>query len=147
LILPLSSIPPIDAALNGAAAVLLLLGFTFITHGKILAHKICMLSAFSCSAAFFALYLYFHYHAGIIRFGGQGWIRPVYFTILISHTILAVLSLPLILITLTLALRSRFAKHRRIARWTFPIWLYVSLTGVIVYWLLFIAYTPIGAPA
>jgi uncharacterized membrane protein YozB (DUF420 family) len=145
--LPLSSIPPIDAALNGAAAVLLLLGFAFITNGKILAHKICMLSAFSCSAAFFALYLYFHYHAGIIRFGGQGWIRPVYFTILISHTILAVVSLPLILITLTLGLRSRFAKHRRIAHWTFPIWLYVSLTGVIVYWLLFIAYTPIGAPA
>lgn len=132
--------------LNGAAAVFLLAGFGFIRNRKILAHKICMLSAFVCSAAFFSFYLYFHYHAGIIRFGGQGWIRPVYFTILISHTVLATVSLPLILITLTLALRDRFARHRRIARWTFPIWLYVSLTGVIVYWLLFVAYTPIGAP-
>jgi uncharacterized membrane protein YozB (DUF420 family) len=145
--LHLASIPPLNAVLNGSAAVLLLLGFYFITHRKILAHKICMVSAFLCSAAFLSLYLYFHYHAGVIRFSGQGWIRPVYFTILISHTILATVSLPLILITLTLALRNNFAKHHRIARWTFPIWLYVSLTGVIVYWLLFIAYTPIGAPA
>lgn len=143
----LASIPPVDAVLNGAAAVLLLLGFYFITHRKILAHKVCMISAFLCSTAFFSLYLYFHYHAGIIRFSGQGWIRPVYFAILISHTVLATVSLPLILITLGLALRSNFAKHHRIARWTFPIWLYVSLTGVIVYWLLFIVYTPIGAPA
>jgi uncharacterized membrane protein YozB (DUF420 family) len=145
--LHLASIPPLNAVLNGSAAVLLLLGFYFITHRKILAHKICMVSAFLCSAAFLSLYLYFHYHAGVIRFSGQGWIRPVYFTILISHTILATVSLPLILITLTLALRDNFAKHHRIARWTFPIWLYVSLTGVIVYWLLFIAYTPIGVPA
>ena len=99
----------------------LVVGFYFITHGKILAHKICMVTAFLCSTAFFALYLYFHYHAGIIRFSGHGWIRPVYFTILISHTVLAAISLPLILITLTLALRSSFAKHHRIARWTFPI--------------------------
>lgn len=142
----LASIPRVDAVLNGGAAVLLLFGFYFITHGRILAHKICMVSAFLCSTAFFALYLYFHYHAGVIRFSGHGWIRPVYFAILISHTILATISLPLILITLTLALRGSFAKHHRIAVWTFPIWLYVSLTGVIVYWLLFIVYTPIGAP-
>jgi putative membrane protein len=145
--LHLASIPPIDAVLNGSAAILLLMGFYFITRRRIVAHKICMVSAFLCSAAFLSLYLYFHYHAGVIRFSGQGWIRPVYFAILISHTVLAVVSLPLILITLTLALRDNFAKHHRIARWTFPIWLYVSLTGVIVYWLLFIVYTPIGAPA
>jgi uncharacterized membrane protein YozB (DUF420 family) len=145
--LHLSSIPPLNAVLNGSAATFLLIGFYFITHGKILAHKISMVAAFLCSTAFLSLYLYFHYHAGLIRFGGQGWIRPLYFTILVSHTILAVVSLPLILITLNLALRNRFATHHRIARWTFPIWLYVSLTGVIVYWLLFIAYTPIGAPA
>lgn len=145
--MPLSSIPFLDAILNGAAAAFLLCGFTFILRGKILAHKICMLTAFACSAVFFSFYLYFHFHAGIIRFGGQGWIRPVYFAILISHTILATVSLPLILITVTLALRSRFTKHRAIARWTFPIWLYVSITGVVVYWLLYVAYRPIGAPS
>lgn len=146
-LLPLSSIPPLNATLNGASAIFLIAGFSFILRGKILQHKICMLSAFVCSAVFLGFYLYFHFHAGLIRFGGQGWIRPVYFTILISHTILAVVDLPLVLITLAFALRSRFGKHRAIARWTFPIWLYVSITGVIVYWLLYIAYTPIGAPA
>ncbi len=145
--MPLSTIPAIDAALNGSAAVFLIAGFYFITHRKILAHKICMVTAFLCSTAFFALYLYFHYHAGVIRFSGHGWIRPVYFAILVSHTVLATISLPLILITLTLALRDSFARHRRIAQWTFPIWLYVSLTGVVVYYLLFVAYRPIGLPA
>jgi putative membrane protein len=144
--LPLSSIPPLNAILNGTAAVFLLFGFAFVLRGKILAHKICMLSAFTCSAVFLGFYLYFHFHAGIVRFGGHGWIRPVYFTILISHTILATVSLPLILITLTFALRSRFQKHRGVAKWTYPIWLYVSITGVIVYWLLYVAYVPIGAP-
>jgi len=144
--LPLSSIPALNAILNASSAVFLIAGLTCILRGKILAHKICMLCAFVCSTVFLGFYLYFHFHAGLIRFGGQGWIRPVYFTILISHTILAVVSLPLVLVTLSFALSSRFAKHRRIARWTLPIWLYVSITGVIVYWLLYIAYTPIGAP-
>jgi putative membrane protein len=145
--LSLSSIPLLNAILNGTCAVFLIIGLNFILRGKILAHKVCMLTAFVCSTVFFALYLYFHFHAGIIRFGGQGWIRPVYFTILISHTILAVVSLPLVLITLSFALRSRFGQHRPIAKWTYPIWLYVSVTGVIIYWLLYVAYTPIGAPA
>jgi uncharacterized membrane protein YozB (DUF420 family) len=92
-------------------------------------------------------YVYFHLHAGIIRFGGQGWIRPVYFTLLTSHTILAVVIVPLVLITLSRALRERFDRHRAIARWTLPLWLYVSVTGVIIYWLLYLAYKPIGAPA
>jgi putative membrane protein len=144
--LPLSSIPPLNAVLNGMAAVFLLFGFAFILRGKILAHKICMLSAFTCSTVFLSFYLYFHFHAGLVYFGGRGWVRPIYFSILISHTILATLSLPLILITLTFALRSRFQKHRRIAKWTYPIWLYVSITGVVVYWLLYVAYVPIGAP-
>ena len=103
-----------------------------------------MLSAFVCSAVFLGFYLYFHFNAGLIRFGGQGWIRPVYFTLLISHTILAIVILPLILTTLTFALRKNFLRHRAIARWTFPLWLYVSFTGVIVYWLLYVAYKPIG---
>jgi len=102
-----------------------------------------MVTAFFCSAIFLVLYLYFHFHAGIIRFGGQGWIRPVYFAILITHTTLAVVIVPLVLITLSRALRERFDKHRAIARWTLPLWLYVSITGVIVYWLLYIAYKPI----
>jgi uncharacterized membrane protein YozB (DUF420 family) len=89
------------------------------------------------------LYLYFRFHAGGIRFGGVGWIRPVYFALLISHTTLAAVIVPLVLITLTRALRKRFDRHRAIARWTLPIWLYVSITGVIVYWLLYVAYTPI----
>ena len=122
-------------------------GYSFIRRGKMFPHKVCMLSAFCCSALFLACYVYFHLHAGIIRFGGQGWIRPVYFTLLTTHTILAVVIVPLVIITLSRALREKFDRHRAIARWTFPLWLYVSVTGVIIYWLLYIAYTPIGAPS
>ena len=106
-----------------------------------------MVSAFLCSIIFLGFYLYFHFHAGIIRFGGQGWIRPVYFILLTSHTILAISTLPLAIITLAYAWSERFSSHRKIAHWTYPIWLYVSVTGVIIYWLLYIAYTPLGAPA
>ncbi|HXW57141.1 MAG TPA: DUF420 domain-containing protein [Candidatus Cybelea sp.] len=143
----LASIPALNAILNGTCTLFLLLGLTMVIRGKILPHKICMVTAFLCSAAFLVLYVYFHLNAGLIRFGGLGWIRPVYFTILISHTILAVLSLPLIIITLGYALSSRFRQHRRIALWTFPIWLYVSITGVVVYWLLYVAYTPVWSPS
>jgi uncharacterized membrane protein YozB (DUF420 family) len=122
-------------------------GYSFIRRGKMFPHKVCMLSAFCCSALFLACYVYFHLHAGIIRFGGQGWIRPVYFTLLTTHTILAVVIVPLVIITLSRALREKFDRPRAIARWTFPLWLYVSVTGVIIYWLLYIAYNPIGAPA
>ena len=137
------SLPGVNAALNGTCTVLLLLGFFFIQKRKINLHRLCMIAAFSCSAVFLALYLYFHAHAGVIRFSGRGWIRPVYFTILISHTTLAVVIVPLVLITLSRALRERFDRHKAIARWTLPLWLYVSITGVIVYWLLYIAYTPV----
>jgi uncharacterized membrane protein YozB (DUF420 family) len=147
MMIPLSSLPAVNASLNGASAAFLVAGFLFIRRGKILPHRICMITAFLCSTAFLAFYLYFHLHAGIIRFGGQGWIRPVYFTLLTSHTILAVVIVPLVLITLTRALRERFDRHRAIARWTLPLWLYVSVTGVVIYWLLYLAYTPIGAPA
>ena len=142
--IPLSSIPAINATLNASCTVFLLAGYFFIRRKKILAHRACMLSAFFCSAVFLGFYLYFHFNAGLIRFGGQGWIRPVYFTLLISHTILAIVILPLVLTTLTFALKKNFLRHRAIARWTFPIWLYVSITGVIIYWLLYVAYTPIG---
>ena len=147
MLIPLSALPRINASLNASSAAFLIAGYSFIRRGKIMAHRICMITAFVCSAAFLVFYLYFHLHAGIIRFGGQGWIRPVYFTLLTSHTILAVVIVPLVLITLTRALRERFDRHRAIARWTLPLWLYVSVTGVIIYWLLYLAYTPIGAPA
>ncbi len=145
--IPLSDFPVINASLNAACTFFLLLGYTFIRQRKILHHKISMLSAFTCSMIFLVCYVYFHLHAGIIRFGGQGWIRPVYFTLLTSHTILAITIVPLAIITLGYALSDKFAKHKKIAHWTLPLWLYVSITGVIIYWLLYIAYTPIGAPA
>jgi uncharacterized membrane protein YozB (DUF420 family) len=122
---------------------LLICGYFLIRRRKIQLHRICMIAAFLCSSLFLGFYLYFHFHAGVIRFGGQGWIRPVYFTLLVTHTTLAVVIVPLVLITLARALRERFDRHRAIARWTLPLWLYVSITGVIVYWLLYVAYTPI----
>jgi uncharacterized membrane protein YozB (DUF420 family) len=138
----LGSLPAVNAALNGTSTVLLLLGFVFIRKRRISLHRFCMIAAFFCSTVFLVLYLYFHAHAGVIRFSGQGWVRPAYFTILISHTTLAIVIVPLVLITLSRGLRRRFDTHRTIARWTLPLWLYVSITGVIVYWLLYIAYTP-----
>ena len=145
--LPLSSLPALDAVLNGVCAVFLIAGYAFIRRGRMRAHQVCMLTAFACSVAFLYFYLYFHAHAGVIRFSGRGWIRPIYFTLLTSHTILAAVIVPLVLVTLSRALRKRFDRHRAIARWTLPIWLYVSVTGVIIYWLLYIVYTPIGLPA
>jgi uncharacterized membrane protein YozB (DUF420 family) len=104
------------------------------------AHRAVMLTALTTSALFLISYLYYHYHVGSVHFRGQGWSRPVYFTILTSHTILAAVIVPLIIITLTRALRERFDRHRMIARWTFPLWMYVSVTGVIVYFMLYHLY-------
>jgi uncharacterized membrane protein YozB (DUF420 family) len=143
LAIPVRSLPAVNASLNALAAIFLIIGFFFIRAKKIRWHRFCMISAFACSCLFLSLYLYFHFRAGVIRFGGQGWIRPVYFTLLISHTILAIVIVPLVLITLSRGLARKFAAHRAIARWTFPLWLYVSVTGVIVYWLLYVAYPPI----
>ena len=133
----LSSLPGLNAVLNSASALLLLSGYVFIRSGRVAAHRRCMLAAFATSALFLTSYLIYHYHVGSVAFTGQGWIRRVYFTILISHTILAVAIVPLVLITLSRALRSRFDQHKRIARWTLPLWFYVSVTGVIVYWMLY----------
>ena len=141
--IPLESLPKLNASLNAACTAFLVLGFIFIRNGKIRYHRFCMIVAFLCSTVFLGSYVYFHVHAGVIRFGGRGWIRTVYLAILIPHTILAMVIVPLILITLSLALRERFGSHRAIARWTLPLWLFVSVTGVIVYWLLYVAYTPI----
>jgi putative membrane protein len=141
--LPLRSLPAVNASLNAACTVLLVLGYFFIRRRKIALHRACMVAAFACSTIFLILYVYFHLHAGVIRFGGQGWIRPFYLGLLLTHTTLAVVIVPLVLVTLSRALRERFIQHRAIARWTLPLWLYVSVTGVIVYWLLYVAYTPI----
>ncbi len=129
--------PVINATLNGTSAVLLLIGRNFIRRGRMAAHRAVMITALVSSSLFLTSYLYYHYHVGSVRFQGHGWSRPAYFTILISHTILAIVILPMVIITLSRALRERFDRHRAIARWTFPLWMYVSVTGVIVYFMLY----------
>lgn len=133
----LSSFPALNASLNATTAVLLVVGWLLIRSGKREAHRWTMVAAFLCSTLFLACYLWYHFHVGSVRFQGTGLIRKVYFTILLSHTILAVVVLPMILRTLFLAATERFAEHRRAARWAFPVWLYVSVTGVTVYWMLY----------
>jgi len=133
----LSALPTLNAVLNGTSAFLLLVGYFFIRRRQVTPHKICMVSAFVTSTIFLASYLTYHFNAGLMPFKGQGWIRTLYFTILVSHTALAATIPPLALITLYRALRERFTKHRRIARWTLPLWIYVSVTGVVVYWMLY----------
>jgi putative membrane protein len=142
LTFPISSLPAVNACLNSSSAVLLLAGYRFIRRREISRHRACMIAAFVCSSVFLFSYVYYHAHVGVVRFTGQGWIRPVYFTLLTTHTILAITILPLAILTLTRALQEKFDRHRRIARWTLPLWLYVSVTGVIVYWLLYRLYEP-----
>ncbi len=133
----LTDLPAFNAALNGISALLLASGYLCIRRGRVTAHKLCMGSAFVTSTLFLVSYLTYHYHVGSVPFGGRGWIRAAYFTILVSHTLLAATIVPLALVTLSRALRGRFGKHVRIARWTLPLWLYVSVTGVVVYWMLY----------
>jgi uncharacterized membrane protein YozB (DUF420 family) len=127
----------LNATLNGTSAVLLALGYNAIRSGKRDLHKKLMVSAFGVSTVFLISYLVYHYRVGHVRFQGQGWIRPVYFALLISHTILAIVIVPMILVTLRRAWLQKFDKHRLIARYTLPLWMYVSVTGVIVYLLLY----------
>ena len=135
--------PAVNATLNGLAAILLVCGYAAIRSGKMQLHKKFMVSAFFVSCAFLVSYVIYHLRIHqVIHFQGQGWIRPFYFTLLISHTILAVVIIPLILITLRRAWTERFDKHRQIARWTLPLWFYVSVTGVIVYFMVYQIYTP-----
>jgi putative membrane protein len=133
-------LPHLNAILNSTSAVLLLSGYSFIRRGNVRAHRNCQITAVVTSALFLISYLTYHYFHGSTRFTGQGIVRPVYFVILISHTILAVVIVPLILITIYRAARGDFERHRRIARWTLPLWLYVSVTGVIVYLMLYQIY-------
>lgn len=130
-------LPAVNAVLNSISTVLLLTGFVLIKKKKVTLHRVCMSSAFFTSMLFLVSYLTYHAHAGVVHFTGTGMIRTVYFIILITHTILAALVPFLAVITLTLALRKRFDRHRGLARWTLPIWLYVSATGVIIYLMLY----------
>ncbi len=134
----------LNAILNGTSALLLVSGYAAIRAGKKDVHKAFMVSAFCVSTAFLISYLVYHYRVGHVPFRGQGWIRPVYFTILISHTIFAAVIVPMIIVTLRRAWLEKFDKHRLIARWTLPLWIYVSVTGVIVYLMVYQFYPRIG---
>jgi putative membrane protein len=130
-------LPALNAALNAVAATLLVTGHAFVHRGEIARHRVCMLSAFLVSVAFLASYVAYHAQAGSVRFTEPGWPRVVYFTVLATHVPLAALIVPLALVTLWRALRGQFERHARIARWTYPVWLYVSVTGVMVYLMLY----------
>jgi uncharacterized membrane protein YozB (DUF420 family) len=136
-------LPAVNAALNGLSAIFLTLGFIFIKRGNKIAHRNCMISAFVTSVLFLTCYLIYHgyrywvLHIGPTRFLEPAWFKPVYLTILGTHTILAIAIVPMILITLWRAKKERFESHKKIARWTWPLWMYVSVTGVVVYFLLY----------
>ncbi|MGH9160862.1 MAG: DUF420 domain-containing protein [Vicinamibacteraceae bacterium] len=130
-------LPTVNATLNAAAACFLLAGFYFIRHKNIARHRACMVAAFATSVLFLISYLVYHAQVGSKSFAGEGWVRTVYLGILLTHTVLAAAVPPLAVITLSRALSRRFDRHRRIARWTLPIWLYVSVTGVVVYLMLY----------
>jgi len=132
-----SDLPAVNAALNAASALLLGAGYVCIRRRRVTAHRACMLLALLTSTIFLVSYLTYHYHAGSTPFRGTGWTRPAYFTLLISHTLLAATVVPLALITATRALRGRFDRHVAIARWTLPVWMYVSITGVVIYVVLY----------
>ena len=133
----ISDLPAVNASLNGLSALLLAAGYACIRSGRRDAHRNCMIAALVSSTFFLSSYLVYHFHVGSVPFPGRGPIRAVYFTILITHTILAVVIVPLVAVTVTRALRERFDAHRRIARITLPLWAYVSVTGVIIYWMLY----------
>ena len=136
----ISYLPHVNACLNGTSAVLLITGYTFIRSRNVAAHRTCQIAALAVSILFLASYLTYHYHHGATRFQGTGLVRPIYFTVLMSHTILAIVIVPLVVLTFYRAFRNDFTRHRRIARITLPLWLYVSITGVIVYLMLYQIY-------
>jgi uncharacterized membrane protein YozB (DUF420 family) len=140
--LALADLPALNAVLNATSAILLSAGYGFIRRRQITAHKRCMLTACATSALFLMSYLTYHYHMGSMPFRGQGWVRPLYLAILISHSVLAATVVPLVIVTLFRAWKADFRKHARLARWTLPIWLYVSVTGVIVYVMLYQLFPP-----
>ena len=132
-----SDLPAVNACLNSASAILLLAGYGYIRKKNQNAHRNCMIGALCTSTLFLACYLYYHAHAGRTTFRDPSWFRPFYLVLLLTHTVLAVAILPLIVMTVVRALRERFDRHRKIARWTWPLWMYVSVTGVLIYLLLY----------
>ena len=136
-----ADLPAVNASLNGLSAVFLAFGFYFVKRHRLVAHRNCMIAAVVTSILFLACYLTYHLTVKTLtKFQNPAWFRPYYLTLLLTHTVLAAAIVPLIIITLTRALRERFDKHKRIARWTWPLWMYVSVTGVIIYWLLYIRF-------
>ena len=131
------NLPALNATLNSIAALLLLFGYYFIRRGEKARHELAMLLACGASALFLTSYLIYHFNVGSVPFQGEGWIRPLYFTILISHIVLAAAIVPLALVTVWRATRRRWYDHRRIAKWTWPVWMYVSVTGVLIYVMLY----------
>jgi putative membrane protein len=137
------TLPAVNATLNGMSAVFLAMGYFFIKRGNKIAHRNCMISAFCISVVFLICYLTYHTYLGVVlhqgptRFLNPPWFRPIYLTILITHTILAIAIVPMILMTLNRARLEKFELHKKIARWTWPLWMYVSVTGVVVYLLLY----------
>jgi putative membrane protein len=144
--LTVHDLPAVNAALNGLSAIFLALGYGFIKSGNKTAHRNCMISAFCTSVIFLGCYLTYHtwlalvLHQGPTRFKDPAWFRPVYLAILTTHTLLAAVIVPMILITLNRARLQRFELHKKIARWTWPLWMYVSVTGVLIYWLLYVRF-------
>ncbi|MBI2677387.1 MAG: DUF420 domain-containing protein [Candidatus Koribacter versatilis] len=135
-----SFLPAVNATLNGTSAVLLLTGRALIAQKRVAAHRKVMIATVITSTLFLVCYLVYHSQVGSVRFQGQGWVRPLYFGILLTHTVLAVVIVPMVLMTLARGLRGNFERHRAIARWTFPLWLYVSVTGVVIYVMLYHLY-------
>jgi uncharacterized membrane protein YozB (DUF420 family) len=134
----ITDLPALNASLNALCATLLVAGLVCIRTGRTSWHRRLMVCALITSALFLVSYVTYHFSVGAVtRFQGQGWIRPLYFTILISHTILAVAIVPLVILTVSRAIRRQFDRHRAVARWTWPLWLYVSVTGVVIYWMLY----------
>ena len=136
-IVSVTDLPAVNASLNAISTVLLLTGYVFIRRGQRQQHKACMIAALVTSTLFLTSYVIYHAQVGSVPFKGTGWIRTVYFAVLIPHVILAAAIVPPVLITVSRALSAKYDKHRRIARWTLPVWLYVSITGVIVYLMLY----------
>lgn len=137
----IANLPHFNVSLNASAAIIISLAYYFIKTGNPYAHRNCMVSAMTISVVFLISYLTYHASVGYIPFKGQGMVRPFYFTLLASHVILAALLAPMIAVTAFHAIKGNFDKHKRIARWTLPVWLYVSVTGVLIYFLVFHVYT------
>ena len=133
----IQSLPTLNALLNTTSALLLLAGFACIRRKKVVAHRACMVSALGSSTLFLISYLTYHYFTGSRRFAGTGLVRSAYLLLLFTHTVLAAAIVPLVTVTLYRALRRDFRRHKSLARWTFPLWMYVSVTGVVVYWMLY----------